>query len=88
MNERKRAWQLIHTAIRRHAGVEPSGDWRAEIETVIKEADSEVDLIAHLVSFSAVVAFWFGHENERVVGIVDSLNDSVMNEDDSGPPSF
>jgi hypothetical protein len=45
--------------------------------------------LQELAGFGPTLAFYLlGHDREQVMRIVDSINDSVMNEDDDGPASI
>ena len=57
MNDRKRAWQILHTVIRLRATDEIDRDaCSVNIGTIIRDMNSPVDLITELAGFGATFA--------------------------------
>jgi hypothetical protein len=57
MNDRKRAWQILHTEIRRHTAENPDMEaWANQLGALVNAADSLPDLILDLACFGATFA--------------------------------
>ena len=66
MNDRKRAWQILHTEIRLRATDEIDRDaCSVNIGTIIRDMNSPVDLITELAGFGAIFAL-MGDPKEEV----------------------
>jgi hypothetical protein len=91
VNDRKRAWQILHTEIaRRERGV-PEGDaWGHQIGNLIQNADSHFNLIVELAGFGATFAQLSARKSNRwpdddAVVQADGIGMGVMQEpDDEG----
>jgi hypothetical protein len=84
MNDRKRAWQILHTEIRRRASDDDETDmdtWSKQIGTLIRDADSKADLIIDLAGFGATFALMY-NEPERAKRVADAIGASVIQEPD------
>jgi hypothetical protein len=87
MNDRKRAWQILHTEIcRRERGVPDWADaWEHQIGTLVREADSNITLIIELAGFGATFAQMSALKNTRdgdAVDLADRIGQGVMAEPD------
>jgi hypothetical protein len=66
MNDRKRAWQILHTEIARRERGAPEGDaWTHQIGNLIRGADSHVELIVELAGFGATFAQMSARKSDR-----------------------
>jgi hypothetical protein len=84
MNDRKRAWQILHTEIaRRERGV-PSGEpWSVQMGILAREADSIVTLIIELAGFGATLAQMSAYKSGRdPLEQADAIGMGVMQEPD------
>ena len=78
MNDRQRAWQIIHTEIRRRAnGTGTDESWAANVGSIIRSADSVPDLIIELAGFGATFALMDG---ERGLKVADIMGARIMQE--------
>lgn len=94
MNDRKRAWQILHTEIRRRAAnAEADAAWSANIGHIIRDAHSHAELIIELAGFGATFApmgrdgegsafAMTGPAAERLLRVADAIGAKVMQEPD------
>jgi hypothetical protein len=83
MNDRKRAWQVLHAEIRRRASDEENDwtTWSKQIGIIVRDADSKTDLIIELAGFGATFAL-MGHDPEKVKALADTIGANVIQEPD------
>jgi hypothetical protein len=86
MNDRKRAWQILHIEIRRRANPNPDTDdemstWSTQVGTIIREADDLSDLIIELAGFGATYALMPRTGNDPL-GVADHIGGRVIQEPD------
>jgi hypothetical protein len=86
VNDRKRAWQILHTEIsRRERGIPTEDAWSAQIGTLIRDAHSVSDIIIELAGFGATFAQMSAAKNTRpgdAVDLADKFGLGVMQEPD------
>jgi hypothetical protein len=80
MNDRKRAWQILHTEIRCRVTDETDWNaWETNIGTIVREADSKVTLIIELAGFGATFALMTQNDP---LDVADRIGATIMGEDD------
>lgn len=93
MNDRKRAWQILHNEIRRRADHDidfvdqgyADDAWCRQLGSIIGNADSTTDLIIELAGFGATFALW-GNTPEGAKALADSIGAAVIQEPDDPNP--
>jgi hypothetical protein len=91
MNDRKRAWQVLHNDIRRRAAclndtpedemIAINEAWSHNLGTIIREAKSKSTLIVRLAGFGATFAL-MGRDPDHALALADMLGAEVMEEPD------
>lgn len=82
MNDRKRAWQILHTEIRRRADDQATDDtWSTQLGTIIREADSPTRLIIEIAGFGATFALMH-RDPEEAKKLADFVGALVIAEPD------
>ncbi len=81
MNDRKRAWQLLHQEIRRRATNIDSDTANTQFGTVVREADSVVHLLKELAGFGAILALMNRNPGDLLT-LADQIGLRVMREPD------
>ncbi|ORW33272.1 hypothetical protein AWB91_09095 [Mycobacterium paraense] len=93
MNDRKRAWQILHSEIaRRVRGVPDNVTWHRQLAAILRDADDDATLIVELAGFGATFAEMSAHKSQLInaaggnVGgadimeIADGIGRTVMDE--------
>jgi hypothetical protein len=91
MNDRKRAWQILHIEIRRRANPETYTDdemstYATQVGSILVEAIAKsgdmCELIIELAGLGATFAL-MGRDHGRVRGVIDKVGALVMQEPDN-----
>lgn len=82
MNDRKRAWQILQNEIRRRADDRELSDVdNRQFGAIIKDADSELDVIIELAGFGATFAL-MDRTPEQAKALVDQIGAGMVMEPD------
>lgn len=83
MNDRKRAWQILHNEIRRRADERgPSEIYARQVGAIMREADDLFDVALELAGFGATFAL-YGRDPEMAAEMADRIGAAVIQEPDS-----
>jgi phage protein D len=95
MNDRKRAWQILHNEIRRRADLDITDQaaadvdndaWCRQLGSIIGNADSTANLIIELAGLGATFAELWVNDPEYRKALADSIGVTVMQEPDDPNP--
>ncbi|MGA5543504.1 hypothetical protein ACPCIR_16745 [Mycobacterium sp. NPDC051198] len=83
MNDRKRAWQVVHNEILRRSTTDTTHDDTrlAQIDAILAEVDDEYDMVMQLAGFAATFALMH-RDPASARRLADQIGARVMQEPD------